>query len=65
MRTNVLDQLSDLFAGPRPRPNCLPVFASQRAPTESIPSENAPRAMPPEQINPGLAPGMNLSPRIR
>ncbi|OSJ26646.1 multidrug transporter [Bradyrhizobium japonicum] len=65
MRMNVLDQLSDIFTGPRPRQNCLPVFTPQRAPTESIPSENAPRAMPPEQINPGLAPGMNLSPRIR
>ena len=64
-RTNVLDQLSDLFTGPRPRPNCLPVFTPRRAPIESIPIETLPRAMSPEQINPGLAPGMNLSPRIR
>jgi multidrug resistance efflux pump len=65
MRASVLNQLSDLFTGPRPRPNCLPVFSPRQAPIESIPTEPLPRAMSPEQINPGLAPGMNLSPRIR
>ncbi|MET3905698.1 multidrug resistance efflux pump [Bradyrhizobium sp. S3.3.6] len=65
MRTDVLDQLSELFRGPVLRPNCLPVFTPQRAPTDSIPAESATRATSPEQINPGLAPGMTLSPRIR
>jgi multidrug resistance efflux pump len=66
MRTDVLGQLSDLFTGPLPRPNCLLTdFISQRAATEPIPAENVPHAMSPEQINPGLAPGMTLSPRIR
>jgi multidrug resistance efflux pump len=65
MRTDVLHQFSGLFRGPVPRPNCLPVFTPQRAPTDSIPAESATRAISPEQINPGLAPGMNLSPRIR
>jgi multidrug resistance efflux pump len=65
MRTNVLGQLSDLFTGPVPRPNCLPVFTPQHAPTESIPADSVPRAMSPEEINPGLAPGMTMSPRLR
>jgi hypothetical protein len=65
MRADVLDQLSDLFRGPVPRPNCLPTLTPGSAPAESVPAENVPRAMAPEQINPGLAPGMNLSPRIR
>ncbi|MGY3586681.1 multidrug resistance efflux pump [Bradyrhizobium sp. USDA 4341] len=65
LRADVLDQLSDLFTGPPPRPNCLPVFTPERAPIESIPAEDVPRAMSPEQINPGLAPGMNRSPGIR
>jgi hypothetical protein len=65
MRMDVLGQLSDLFTGPVPRPNCLPILTPKRAPTESIPAENVPRAMSPEQINPGLVPGMTLSPRIR
>jgi multidrug resistance efflux pump len=65
MRTDVLDRLSDLFTGPVPRSNCLPISTPPRAPTESIPAESLPRAMSPEEINPGLAPGMTLSPRIR
>jgi hypothetical protein len=65
MRPDVLGQLSDLFTGPVPRPNCLPISTSQRAPTESIPAESVPRAMSPQEINPGLAPGMTLSPRLR
>ena len=65
MRRDVLDQLSELFREPVARANCLPVFTPQRAPTDSLPAETVPRAMLPEQINPGLAPGMVLSPRIR
>jgi multidrug resistance efflux pump len=65
MRMDVLGQLSDLFRGPVPRPNCLPILTPQRAPTEPLPAESVPRAMLPEQINPGLAPGMSLSPRLR
>ena len=65
MRADVLDPLSDLFMGPVPRPNCLPVSIPLPAPTQSIPADAVPRAMSPEQINPGLAPGMTLSPHIR
>jgi hypothetical protein len=64
MRRNVVDQLIDLFNDPLPRPNCLPVTI-ERVPTESIPAETVPGAASPEQINPGLAPGMDLSPRNR
>ena len=56
-------ELSDLFNGALPRQNCLPVFTSQRAPSESLPAETVSPAISPEQINPGLAPGMNLAPR--
>jgi hypothetical protein len=65
MRGDVVDQLTDLFDDPLPRPDCLPVMTKQRVPTESIPAETVPGAASPEQINPGLAPGMNLSPRNR
>jgi hypothetical protein len=51
------------FNGALPRENCLPVFTSQRAPSESLPAETVPPAISPAQINPGLAPGMDLSPR--
>ena len=65
MRRDVVDPLTDLFNDPLPRPNCLPVMTTQRVPTESIPAETVPGAASPEQINPGLAPGMNVSPRNR
>jgi multidrug resistance efflux pump len=65
LRTNVLSPLSDLFTGPKVRPNCLPVLSPQQARKESLHAEETPRAMSPEQINPGLAPSMTLSPRIR
>src|SRR4051812_7135989 len=65
MRSNVVDQVADLFHEPLPRPDCLPVMTKQHVPTESVPAEKVPGAVPPDQINPGLAPGMNLSPRNR
>jgi multidrug resistance efflux pump len=65
MRGDVVNQLTDLFNDPLPRPNCLPVMTIQRVPTESIPAETVPGALSPGQINPGLAPGMDLSPRNR
>ena len=65
VRSYVLSPLSDLFTGPVARSNCPPVMTPRRAPTDSLPAEGVPRAMSPEQINPGLAPGMTLSPRIR
>src|SRR6516225_12022912 len=63
MRGNVADQVAGLFASPPPRPNCLPVMTTQLAPSESIPAEVAPEAKSPAQIVPGLAPGMDQSPR--
>jgi multidrug resistance efflux pump len=65
VRMDVPGRLSGLFSGPVSRPNCLPTLTPQRVPAESIPLDSAPRAMSPEQINPGLAPGMNLSPHTR
>jgi cytochrome bd ubiquinol oxidase subunit II len=44
------------FNGALPRENCLLVFTSQRAPSESLPAETVPPAISPAQINPGLAP---------
>jgi multidrug resistance efflux pump len=62
-RAEVADRLSELFKGPPPRPNCWPTITTRRAPTETLPAENVPPPVPPDQINPGLAPDMNLPPR--
>ena len=62
-RRDVVDQLSELFNGPSARPDCLPVTTTLRATTQSLPAETVPRALAPEQINPGLVLGINQSPR--
>jgi multidrug efflux pump subunit AcrA (membrane-fusion protein) len=63
LRRVIEDPLIDLFTGPQPRPDCQPVMTIPQAHVDAIPAESAPEAMSPDQINPGLAPGMNLSPR--
>ncbi|AUC95516.1 HlyD family secretion protein [Bradyrhizobium sp. SK17] len=59
---NVEDRLTDLFVGPKPRLDCLPVTTPQLGPTATIPIEVAPEAKSLDQINPGLAPGLNRRP---
>ena len=63
VRAELVERLSNLFNDPAQRPNCAPRLTTQRSPAESLPTENLPPAMAPDQINPGLAPGMNLAPR--
>ncbi len=63
VRAELVERFSNLINDPPQRPNCLPLLTTQRPPAESLPTENLPPAMAPEQINPGLAPGMNLAPR--
>ncbi|MGY3496354.1 efflux RND transporter periplasmic adaptor subunit [Bradyrhizobium sp. USDA 4502] len=62
---NVGDQLSDLITGPQPRADCLSVMPPQPVPMETIPTEVAPAAKSLDQINPGLAPGVDRAPRGR
>lgn len=62
--TNAVDSLSALFHGPpAPRPGCLSALTTQPPPTESIPAPKERPAPTPEQVEPGLAPGMDVSPR--
>jgi RND family efflux transporter MFP subunit len=63
VRAELVERLSNLINDPPQRPNCVPRLTTQRSPADSLPTENLPPAISPEQINPGLAPGMNLAPR--
>jgi RND family efflux transporter MFP subunit len=63
LRAELVERLSSLINDPPQRPNCVPRLTTQRSPAESLPTENLPPAISPDQINPGLAPGMNLAPR--
>jgi multidrug resistance efflux pump len=63
LRAEVATSLSDVFNGPSARPGCVPAITTQRGPTQSLPATQARPSLTPEQINPGLAPGMDASPR--
>jgi hypothetical protein len=56
-------QLSDVLDGPPVRPGCIPAVTTERGPTQSLPVEQEGPPVPPAQLNPGLAPGMSVSPR--
>jgi len=61
----VVDSLTSLIHGPPPsRPGCLPVMSSGAPPTEALPVPDEPMADTPEEIDPGLAPGLDVSPKV-
>jgi multidrug resistance efflux pump len=58
-------RLSDVLMGPPARPGCIPATTTEQAPPESLPVDTVSSGPSPEQVNPGLAPSMNASPRNR
>jgi multidrug resistance efflux pump len=61
---NVVDRLFALFDGPRPTaPDCLRGSFKKPPEHQSIPAATAPPTPSAEQIDPGLVPGINVSPR--
>ena len=58
-------RLSDVLTGPPARAGCIPATTADRATPEFLPADTAKSAATPEEINPGLAPGINKSPRNR
>jgi RND family efflux transporter MFP subunit len=58
-------RLADVFDGPPARPDCIPAITTDRGRTESLGVEVEEPGLTPGQINPGLAPGMSVSPRNR
>jgi len=61
--TAVETRLSDVLISPPARPECIPATTTEQAIPESLPRDTAKSGPTPEQINPGLAPGINVSPR--
>ena len=59
----VVDPISDLINGRPPRPNCLQDASRERPETETIPYSTEPAAPAPENVEPGLTPGIDVSPR--
>ena len=60
---SVVDPISDLINGRPPRPNCLQDASRERPETETIPYSTEPAAPAPENVEPGLTPGIDASPR--
>jgi len=58
-------RLVDVLDGPPARPGCIPATTTERATPVSLPVDEQKSVVTPEQINPGLAPGMSASPRNR
>src|SRR5262249_29485459 len=52
-------RLSDVLNSPPARPGCIPATTSEQAIPETLPADTAKSGATPEQINPGLAPGLN------
>jgi RND family efflux transporter MFP subunit len=62
LKTNVVNRLSDIFNGPPAKAGCIPAVTTEHGKKTSLPVEAEIQSMSPEQINPGLAPGMNKPP---
>jgi multidrug resistance efflux pump len=61
----VKTRLSDILIGPPVRPNCIPATTTEQATPESLSVDTVKSGATPEQINPGLAPSINTSPKTR
>ncbi|HEY6630246.1 MAG TPA: HlyD family secretion protein [Rhizobiaceae bacterium] len=62
---SVVDSISSLVYGPPPpRPGCLPVMTNEAAPTEALPVAAKPAAQSAGQVEPGIAPGLDVSPKV-
>jgi len=56
-------RLSDVLNGPAARVGCIPAISTVHVPAQSLSAEQEAPDLSPAQINPGLTPGMNNSPR--
>jgi hypothetical protein len=62
---SLADRLADIVRGPQPSPGCISRIGDENGATVILPT---PKPAPPlnaEELNPGLAPGMNEPPRAR
>lgn len=63
MVSAVETRLSDVMSGSPARPGCIPATTTERATTEFLPADKEKPAPTPEQLNPGLAPSVDASPK--
>jgi RND family efflux transporter MFP subunit len=59
------DHLVDIVHGPQLSPGCVPRIGDENGATVTLPTPKPVAPVSSEELNPGLAPGMNESPRAR
>ena len=57
--------LDDIVYGPQPSPDCVPRIGDESGATVILPTPKPVAPLDPEQLTPGLAPGIDESPRCR
>jgi RND family efflux transporter MFP subunit len=62
LRTKVEASLSDVFNGPSARARCIPTTVTQRG-SQTLPATQAQPTLAPDEINPGLIPGLHAAPQ--
>ena len=56
---------SDIVYGPQPSPGCVPRIGDENGATVILPTPKPVAPLDPEQLNPGLAPGIDESPQVQ
>jgi RND family efflux transporter MFP subunit len=62
---SLADRPGDIVHGPQPSPGCVPRIGDENGATVTLPTPKPVAPLNPEEINPGLTPGMNKAPRAR
>jgi RND family efflux transporter MFP subunit len=58
------ERLNNVVQGPKPSAGCVPPIGGEAGVTVTLPTPQPSAPLTPEEINPGLAPGLTNSPRI-
>jgi RND family efflux transporter MFP subunit len=58
-------RLDDIVHGPQPSPGCVPRIGDENGATPILPTPKPVAPLNPEELNPGLAPGIDESPRMQ
>jgi multidrug resistance efflux pump len=61
---DLVERLNNVVYGPQPSANCVPLIGNEGGATVSLPTPEPSAPLTPEEINPGLAPGLAKPPRI-
>ena len=60
---SLANRMGEIVDGPQPSPDCVPRVGDENGATVTLPTPKPVAPLHPEEINPGLAPGMDQSPR--